>query len=214
MAHVVIEQAAAIIEVEHGAGMRTRLSIYQQSARHAELHVDETAIELDQNLLAMAANAADYAIGQTRRIVARNTFGQKHRRDDAASGHGGFQGSDNRFGFREFRQAGPSLDVDQNVAAFDPNSIKSLPKRRIVVMLAGGTVKFPGMPRADHHLAVQRALTERPATMRAASVHGMELAGHVADDNQPLFFAAQFHIQHGAGLQVVERRQPCESHNK
>ena len=70
-------------------------------------------------------------------------------------------------------------------------------------MLASGAVEFPGMPRTNHHLAVQRALTERPAAMGAAPIHGMELAFDVTDKNQPLFLAAQFHVQHGARFQLV-----------
>ena len=70
LANIVIEQTAAIFKLEHGARVGAGIAMHQQRASHAELNVDEAVIELDQDLFAVAAYAANHAIHQTGRIVA------------------------------------------------------------------------------------------------------------------------------------------------
>lgn len=42
-------------------------------------------------------------------------------------------------------------------------------------MLAGDAVEFPGVPRANQHSSLQRAMAQRPANMGADTIQGVDL---------------------------------------
>ena len=48
-------------------------------------------------------------------------------------------------------------------------------------MLAGEAIEFPGMPRANQHFAMERALTQRAAVVRTNSMHGVQFTVYITD---------------------------------
>ena len=48
-------------------------------------------------------------------------------------------------------------------------------------MLAGEAIEFPGMPGANQHVAMKRALTQRAAVVRTNSVYGVQFTVYITD---------------------------------
>jgi ribose transport system substrate-binding protein len=107
--------------------------------------------------------------------------------------------------------SGSSGKVYQNVIAFDANRVFGLTQLRVVVKLTGHAIKLPGVPWADHHVAVQSPLAQGAAAMRTPPVHGLNLTAHrMADHHHTL---TQFKIDHRAGLYISQRSKPLKGHN-
>jgi hypothetical protein len=51
-------------------------------------------------------------------------------------------------------------------------------------MLTGGAIEFPRVPRTNHHVLVQRALTERSSAMGTQAIHRMYFTIDVAKCDQ------------------------------
>src|SRR5207248_7334972 len=77
--------------------------------------------------------------------------------------------------------SGMLRDVDQNVVANYLNRKGSHLHGGIVIMSARATVEFPGVPWTGEILAVDCALSERPALMRARSGKRMDPSLDIAD---------------------------------
>lgn len=48
-------------------------------------------------------------------------------------------------------------------------------------MLAGEAIEFPGMPRANKHVAMESAVPQRTATVRTDAVHCVQNTFHIAN---------------------------------
>lgn len=128
-------------------------------------------------MLSVPADFDHATTGQRRlRGAAHYTGRQKRRRDYALAGQSRRQGADNRFDLWKFRH----LNIDENVVAFHPHRITLDHDFRIEVARAVSAVKLPGVPRADDHISVQRALRERPAPVRAVVIEHVDLAANIA----------------------------------
>lgn len=48
-------------------------------------------------------------------------------------------------------------------------------------MLAGEAIELPGVPRANQHVAMERAVPQRAATVRTDAVHCVQYPIYIAD---------------------------------
>jgi hypothetical protein len=79
-----------------------------------------------------------------------------------------------------FGQVHPG-QVDQDIPPLDANRIRGDAQIRNERAGAGRGIELPSVPGTGHDGAVERALTERAAVMRADAVDGADVAGYIAE---------------------------------
>lgn len=108
LAHVV-EQQHTVFEFEEGAGVFARGGVPKEIAGHTEMDIEQTTVELDQNLLAMTADANDCGSGKSAFgcpvIAASDSFGGDRRRSDSLTADVAGDRADDGFHFGQFRQS-------------------------------------------------------------------------------------------------------------
>ena len=72
--------------------------------------------------------------------------------------------------------------LDEDVSVADDDGVGFEAASRVAVMLAGGAIEFPGVPRAHEHASVEGALAQGSARMGAESVDGIHLVFDTAKD--------------------------------
>ena len=102
----VIKHQRAGIEVDDGARMFPCHAIPEQPARHAEVHIEDAPVELDEDLLALAADGLDGAasqkIGGAGQTAASNQMGVTAGVENSTPWQRSLQGADNGFYFGQF----------------------------------------------------------------------------------------------------------------
>src|SRR5260370_28146035 len=73
--------------------------------------------------------------------------------------------------------------IHKNVFPTNLHGVAIDPHRGILPDLAGGHVVLPPVPWAGHDLPVHYALAQRPTSVQAGIVDGVELAAYVAERN-------------------------------
>src|SRR5882762_11798238 len=74
--------------------------------------------------------------------------------------------------------------VHENIFSANLNGVAIHAHRWVLANLAGGHVILPAMPRAGHFVAVHNSLAQRPASMQAGIVDGVELAADICEGNR------------------------------
>ena len=163
--------------------MASRRAAQQELAGHAEVHHQAVSgIQFDHDELAAPVHAANPPAGQHRahlvRIAAQDARAGELGRDDAPAHNPGDR-SHHGFDFGKFRHV-PALragcrrlpPAPRKRGTFWPGSKSLAPVP---------AVPFPGVPGADHVMAVQRALAQRSAAVQAGSADRGDAPAHIAE---------------------------------
>lgn len=199
-----------LLELEDGAGVRRRLGGPEEAAGHTELDEQPASIEREQQLLAVAAEGHHGAAGEEGRIVRGDAFGAEFRGDDPCALDMRPQAANDRFGFGKFRHRS-LVEVEQDGAVFHLDAVFALFQRRVVVVLPGHAVEFPGMVRTNDHLAVERPLREGPEAVRADTVNCVQLPIDVTDSHPRL---SADYLEHRPGGEFGQVTDTFERHTK
>jgi hypothetical protein len=103
----VVEDEQILLEFQQGAGMGAGGGIPEEFAGHAEVDVEGTGIEAEEEVFAQAVEAGDASAGETGGefggLVVGCVGGEEARGGDDAAGEQGREGAADGFDFGEFR---------------------------------------------------------------------------------------------------------------
>jgi hypothetical protein len=207
----IVENQNSVLKFHQRACMLARPAAPQQFSRHAQMSINRSPVELDENLLAQPPDAQDPASRQRLRrppqTAPRDQFRKTLRAHNPAPRQYRRQRTDYGFNFGQFRQDF-LRQIGEYIAAFYADRKGRHPHVFVEVVLAGAAIKFPPVPRANDMVSVQIALAERPARMRARTLQAINLAIHVANGVNP---AVLLNLDHRAGLKLAGRSKfhPC-----
>ncbi len=203
LAHV-IEDQGAVVEFEDGADVFGKGAIPEELAGHAEVHIKDPAIEVQENLFAAAADGGDGSAGEGFRGGGEGRAGDAMRQDfgvqNGVTGDIRRDGTNDGFYFREFGH-GILGDVDEDGAVADVDGMAFELNSGVEIIDAGEAIEGPGVPGADDLGAIEIAVAQRAAGVGAEAVKAAESAVVIAEG---VGVAVDFHLGEGAGWEVGE----------
>src|SRR6266478_4741569 len=99
--------------------------------------------------------------------------------------------------------------IDQDIAVLDLHRVGSQLQEFIHLAQASSSIELPAMKRASEYVAVERAVSQRAARMRADAVQGVQRAVYIAHRHRIL---ADFKLHRRARGQVSQGTHLYESH--
>jgi hypothetical protein len=177
------------------------------------MNIEKAAVEVNENLLAHAPDAFNLRprqrSGCRRERTARHAMRKNLRMPNRMTHYARRNRPHHRFNFRKFRHS-VLRKFGEDAAFFDLHGIALQLDVGIEVVDACFTIEGPTVPRAHDLIAIQIALSQRTAGVRAQTVKDAKRAvGMMA---KCVGSAVDFHLRQGAGREFAKRLDFNERH--